>query len=422
MEFEMKTLSISAVIVAGFLVAVGSGVMGSRNDETAKESCCLTKPAPTVQTTVQAAGASEGSCCSSSTQFALVNTDVAKEDSCGSCCASKDKNVLTSTDATSDKKECAAGTCCSSKQEGVLTSTDAPAKKECAAGTCCSSKQEGVLTSTDATAKKECAAGTCCSSKQEGVLTSTDATAKKECAAGTCCESKKAAVLTSTEAGEKACDGKDCKPSGECCASKNANVLTSAAADDKKCEEGKCAEGTCPVSAAMEKLPKMTFAVGTERVCCGEKAQALAEEHKAPIQYVVAEKTYECKNAAMTALVEETESFVAAFVAPKKCEASGNVSVAGKATACPVEAEKQATLVSTAVEKIEMQYEVAGEKAACSACAATMAKEKSAPIQYVVGEQKTSCELSARMNLARAKYKAAVQATVSQVATEANAG
>ncbi|MDP1562286.1 MAG: hypothetical protein Q8M16_12980 [Pirellulaceae bacterium] len=357
----MKTLSISAIIVAGVLLAFGSGLLGQRTDSNKTDG---------------------------SATNASASSEIKKE---GSCCGAGAAQVQVATDGS-----------------------ETPS--------CCASSSRHVLVSAGADEKKECAGGSCCQDKGANVLTSTDATEKKSCAGGACCQEKSAQVLTTTEATEKACDGKDCKPNGECCeARKAANVLTSTeAADDKKCPS-QCA--ACPVSAAMAKLPKMTFAVGTEKTCCSEQAKALAEQHKAPIQYVVAEKSFDCPTAAMTALVEETESFVTAFTSPKKCEASGNTTIAGHAVACPVEAEKQTVLVSTAIENIKMEYEVAGVKANCSSCAATQAKEKSAPIEYVVGEQKTTCQLTARLNLAHAKYKAAVQSLVAAApATAANAG
>ncbi len=356
----MKSLSISAIIVAAVLVAFGSGLLGQRTDSNKADG--------------------------SVTNASLSSGEKIE----GSCCGGSASQVQVATDAT-DKPSC-----CSSSQQ-VLVSTSNDEKKECAGGTCCQSKSAQVLTSTEATEKacdgKDCKPnGECCEArKAANVLTSTGADEKKECAGGTCCQSKSANVLTSTEV-----------------------------ADDKK-GEGQCAE--CPVSAALAKLPKMTYAVGTEKTCCSDQAKALAEQHKAPIQYVVADKSYDCPTAAMTALVEETETFVTAFTSPKKCEASGNTTIAGHAVACPVEAEKQTVLVSTAIENIKMEYEVAGVKANCSSCAATQAKEKSAPIEYVVGEQKTTCELTARLNLAHAKYKAAVQSLVAAApATAANAG
>lgn len=301
----MKSLSISAIIVAAVLVAFGSGLLGQRTD--------------------------------------------------------------------------------SNKADGSVTNASLSSGEKIE-GSCCGGSASQVQVATDATDKPSC-----CSSSQQ-VLVSTSNDEKKECAGAACCQEKSANVLTSTEV-----------------------------ADDKKCAEGQCAE--CPVSAAMAKLPKMTYAVATEKTCCSEQAKTLAEQHKAPIQYVVAEKQFDCPTAAMTALVEETETFVTAFTSPKKCEASGNTTIAGHAVACSVEAEKQTVLVSTAIENIKMEYEVAGVKANCSSCAATQAKEKSAPIEYVVGEQKTTCQLTARLNLAHAKYKAAVQSLVAAApATTATAG
>lgn len=383
----MKTLSISAIIVAGVLLAFGSGLLGQRTDS--------------IKTDGSATNAS-------------LSSEMKKE---GSCCGAGAAQVQVATDGTETPA------CCAASSEHVLVSAGTDEKKECAGGSCCQDKGTNVLTSTDATEKKSCAGGACCQEKSAQVLTTTEATSEKACdgkncqANGECCEARKAAnVLTSTGADEK----KECA-GGACCKEKSANVLTSTeAADDQKCPS-QCAE--CPVSAAMAKLPKMTYAVGSEKTCCSEQAKTLAEQHKAPIQYVVADKSYDCPTAAKTALVEETESFVAAFTSPKKCEASGNTTIAGHGIACPVEAEKQTVLVSTAIENIKMEYEVAGVKANCSSCAATQAKEKSAPIEYVVGEQKTTCQLTARLNLAHAKYKAAVQSLVAAApATAADAG
>jgi hypothetical protein len=440
----MKTLSISAVIVAGLLIAAGTGLMGHVGDETAGDakqcffstlfgdqsvaaSVCATEDQKILTSTEadgQNTACSAGSCCSVKPAQVLTSTDGEKK-ACGTgtCCPSKAQQVLTTTEADGEKKACEAGTCCPSKAQQVLTSTEADGeKKACAAGTCCASKGEKVLTSTEVASDQKCdgkdckPTGECCQAKQQKVLTSTEADGeKKACAAGTCCASKGEKVLTSTEAdGEK----KACA-AGTCCPSKGEKVLTSTEARDEKevCDNGAECPSDCPVAVAMEKLPKMSFAVGEAKVCCGEKAQQLAEEQQAAIHYVVADKPYECKSAAMTALVEATEQMVAAFTEPKKCEASGLVSIGGKSTACAVDAENTANLVRTAADKVEMQYFVDGQQAACPVCAATSAKEKSLPIEYVVGDQKTTCQLTARLNLARAKYLAGVQAVASQAAT-----
>lgn len=250
----------------------------------------------------------------------------------------------------------------------------------------------GIGAQTGSQEKEQAKSGSCCANK------STQVAAKTE--GGSCCASQQ--VLATTEVQEKSCDGAGCASGSGCCQGKGQTL----ASTQESAQEG------CPVTAAMAKLPKMTFAVAEESTCCDKMAAELAEKHSAPIHYVVAEKKFADKAEAMAALAEETETFVTAFVQPKKCEVSGNVTVAGKACSCPVEGEARTKLVAAAVEKVGMKYMVNGEVAACSDCAAAMAKEHSAPIEYVVGEEKTQCPVTARLNLARAKYQAAVQATV----------
>jgi len=210
------------------------------------------------------------------------------------------------------------------------------------------------------------------------------------------------------------CDS-ECADKGEStcsseCAEKCAGKCEKACAD--KCSVEKCASGSCcaTLAAAKKQLPQMTYLVGTESVCCSEMASELAEKNKEKIQYVVAEKNYCCKEAAFTALVEETEKFVNAFVAPSKCEVSGITKVAGKEYGCCQTAAKQTELVSTAVKAVRMAYKVGDEEVCCVKHATTLAKEKNAPIQYVVDGQATECELNARLQLATAKFVAAVSA------------
>jgi hypothetical protein len=228
-------------------------------------------------------------------------------------------------------------------------------------------------------------------------------------AEGGCCASQSATTLTSTEAGDgKAC-AKACGTGGAC-----EGTCPVAGACEGTCPVSGASEGTCPVSVAMEKLPKMTYAVASEKVCCAEMADKLAAEHNAPVRYVVADKEYQCKQAAMAALVEQTESFVAEFTSTQRCDSSGTVFVAGTSTSCQVQAEQRVTAVKSAVEKVTMCYSVGGEQTTCSNDAETKAKEKNVPVEYHVGDQKTTCHMTARLNLARAKYQAAVSAVASE--------
>ena len=129
----------------------------------------------------------------------------------------------------------------------------------------------------------------------------------------------------------------------------------------QECESGKCPmsktsltsgqqEETCPVmTAAMGKLPKLAFKVGDETTCCSVSAEALAREHSKPIHFVVAEKTFEDKTEAYTALVSHTEAFVNEFVTPCKCDVSGTNTVAGHSCECDATSAKYAEQVKTAV-------------------------------------------------------------------------
>lgn len=192
-------------------------------------------------------------------------------------------------------------------------------------------------------------------------------------------------------------------------------------AQDATQEKTEC-QGQCPIAKAMGDLPKMTYKVGEEMVCCAESAAALAKKSEMPIHFVVGEKSFEAKEAAFTSLVEQTESFVKEFVTPCKCEVSGKTTIAGKSCNCPVEAGSRAELVKTAAAKVQMTYAVGEETCNCPMKAAEMAKTSGSKKEFVVAGEKTCCEMTARLNLARAKYKAAVEALAATEAKTETAG
>ncbi len=165
----------------------------------------------------------------------------------------------------------------------------------------------------------------------------------------------------------------------------------------------------CPIDEAMAKLPKMLFNVGDESACCLKGAEALAAKHEAPIHYVVAEKVYDDHQVAYTALVKSTESYVNEFATPHTCEASGKFVIAGQACDCPVQAGETSKLVKSVMDKVHFTYAIGDKTCHCPNEASVLAKQHGAEVVYVVGDQKTSCELTARYNLAHAKYKAAVE-------------
>ena len=166
----------------------------------------------------------------------------------------------------------------------------------------------------------------------------------------------------------------------------------------------------CPIEAAMAKLPKMTYLVGKEETCCSAAAADLAKKHEKPIQFVVAKKAFDNEGKAMTALAAATEKFVTNFTKTSHCEVSGKYTVAGKELCCQVMAGQRAELAKKAMKKVEMTYLVGDEECHCPNEAATLAKKSGKDKLFVIAGEKTCCNVDARLKLAQAKYKAAVQA------------
>lgn len=216
--------------------------------------------------------------------------------------------------------------------------------------------------------------------------------------------------VSTVSAQESATAEKKCCDKCDKTAVSELNVASTAKCTGENCASD-CCKG-CPVTAAMAKLPKMTYRVGTENVCCSESAAKMAEEKKTPLHFVVGEKVFEDKTQAYTSLVEQTESMVNGFVTPKTCATSGTHTVAGKSCKCSVQAGQNAELVKAAIKDIKMTYAVGEKSCNCPNEAGSIAKTSGEKMTYVVGEEKTCCNMTARLTLAKAKYKAAVQAIV----------
>lgn len=169
-------------------------------------------------------------------------------------------------------------------------------------------------------------------------------------------------------------------------------------------------QGECPISLAMAKLPTMTYQVGSEKTCCSESAAKLAKDSNEAIHFVVAEKVYEDKTEAMTALVEKTEAMVEEFITPCKCEVSGKTTIAGETCSCPVQGEKNVEMVKAAVQAVSVSFKVGDESCNCPMKAKELAANSDAKLTYVVDGEETCCSMTARLQTARAKYKAAVEA------------
>ena len=200
-------------------------------------------------------------------------------------------------------------------------------------------------------------------------------------------------VAVSQSGAADGCSGGDCA-AGACCAS----ACKSAAG--------------CPIAAAMERLPKLTYAVGEKSTCCPQEAAELAKASSSQVHFCVADKKFDSESDAQAALIEATESFVATFTKPHTCPQSGQVTLAGQVQTCENAAAQTAQLMQQAMDQVKVAYVVGERECNCPVEAAKVAKESGQELQYVVGTEKTCCEKAARLNLARAKYKAAVEALV----------
>ena len=177
-----------------------------------------------------------------------------------------------------------------------------------------------------------------------------------------------------------------------------------------ECASACSSEKGCPIELAMGKLPKLTYKVGKEETCCAVSAGELAKKHDAPMKFVVAEKSFAKKGEAMLALATATEKFVAEFATPSECKVSGKFTVAGKELCCSVMAGQRAELAKKAMSKVEMAYLVGEKECNCPTQAASLAKSSGKEKMFVVAGEKTACSVTARVKLAQAKYKAAVEA------------
>lgn len=191
-------------------------------------------------------------------------------------------------------------------------------------------------------------------------------------------------------------------------------LASSLLAEEEKCPlcplgaEKECS--ACPIAAAMKNLPQITYAVGEEETCCAKAASKLAEEHSTAIVYLVGKEKFEDAGKAKLALVSATEEFVENFASPQVCKVSGTTSIAGQKTECSKTAAKLTGIMANAMKTVHLTYAVGDETCDCPNHAASLAKKSGQAKLFVVGKEKTECEVTARLNLARAKYRAMVEA------------
>ena len=181
--------------------------------------------------------------------------------------------------------------------------------------------------------------------------------------------------------------------------------------DCKQCEAA-CSEcQQCPVAKAMDALPKLVYRIGDETTTSPVQAGRIARKTKHKVKFAVQDKVFQEETEAFAALVDMTEKFVGDFAKPQKCDVSGSTIVAGKSLCCEVAAGQVANLVKKAMDDVKVTYLVGKESVCCPDAAKALAKKSGEKVvQLVAGQKCGGCSTTTRLNLARAKYKAAVEA------------
>jgi len=194
-------------------------------------------------------------------------------------------------------------------------------------------------------------------------------------------------------------------------------------------------KGDCPIekkaNAVLASMPTMKYRVGDQTTCCSKSANAIAKKSGKPVEYVVGDNTFGKKGdavAKLTSLLEnEVESLhtVQHTVNGKPYGCGGSASTASKKSGKKLmyrvgavdfkseeDAEHALSAIDHALAEVKISYKVGDTSYCCSQTAAAMAKKNKKELTYVVGDVETTCEKTAKMNLADAKVKAIVEAAV----------
>lgn len=215
----------------------------------------------------------------------------------------------------------------------------------------------------------------------------------------------------------------------------------------------------CPKSAesaAKEHDAKIVYVVAGEKFECKDKAQealacasesyvkrftSIATVADGKVLFVADKCSSACSSSAATASAKGekkcclSKSATAKAESSSCCKSKSNVQVMtqsqidgevknaksvkymvlGKSYDCPKAASKARDEALAAIKLVSMKYVVDGKEVGSSEDVCPMAK-KAGKVQYVVGNEKSDCETSARVTLAKAQFEAAKKAAEKQVA------
>ncbi len=215
--------------------------------------------------------------------------------------------------------------------------------------------------------------------------------------------------------------------------------------DKSKADGAACCPGaktTCPgKEMAATGMPLMTYKIGDETTRCPQTASKMAKGDDSKIRFVVGEKEYDNRSDAMKAYEAVLEDYLSTMTQVKYCvgdqtmtcpkaaeSASQDKGRAVKYRVATVaftdrdQAEKAAEAANKAAEKITMKMVVDGKTYECEKEGAMAAgkmtcpagakdgEAKSKECEYVVGDCKTRCAVTAKVELAKARIVAVYQA------------
>lgn len=227
---------------------------------------------------------------------------------------------------------------------------------------------------------------------------------------------------------------------GDCCAKDGRSEAVAAKGDcaaKTGCSAQAKADGGCSgsnlASCNFRGVPAMMYKVGDEEMDCPAQAQKVAAADKKAIKFVVDGKTYDAQADAMTAYADVLEKHlqkmtavqyvvgeecvgcpVSAKALAEKNKGKVRYRVASTTFDDQAVAEKAAKLAKDASDKVAMKMMVGDKEYQCPASAQEACKDGQ-QIAYQIGETRTPCKVSARVELAKAKILSAMKA-VSEVA------
>ena len=182
-------------------------------------------------------------------------------------------------------------------------------------------------------------------------------------------------------------------------------VITQPAAADGDARE-------CPIQTAMKKLPQLEYQVGTKKTRCAETAAKLAKEQDTSVRFCIGTECFDSQAAATAKLSEQTEVLVARLTTPTKCEVSGTITVGDKTCDCPEKAATMAKRVKQAMDAVTVSYKVGNQECDCPVKAKDLSAQLDSEVLFCVNGEETACPVEHRLNTARARYKAGIEALV----------